>query len=67
MFDPIQNQSIQRWEYEGGRILPGRNGTIPSRDQNSPRLSQNVIRGKSNSTQTINNFSIYETETVSRR
>ena len=32
MFDPIQ--SIQRWEYEGGRILQQRNGTLTSRDQN---------------------------------
>jgi len=67
MFDPIQSQSIQRWEYEGGRILAGRMGTIPTRDQTWPRLRQSLKRDKSESTKTINNFAAYETDIVSRR
>ena len=59
MFDPIQSQSIQRWEYEGGRLLPRRNGPtagsagnkwIPGKGdlslktpKSSARLSQSVM------------------------
>ena len=44
MFDPNLNQSIQRWEYEGGRVLPPRMGNnLEGRERNKTFRSWNEI------------------------
>src|SRR5690349_22361283 len=45
MFDPIRSQSIQRWEYEGGRILARRNGTDHDQDRWIPsQIKANPVK-----------------------